>query len=137
MTESIKFGPEWLRNSLIKQEEIVSRPVLSELRYSREEMLGLIDERNSKKSPELIVNGYRNLHIDHFQTPMVLIPCEEERPVSSGHSRTFLNSNIKHGFVNNNNNNWRKNIKEPEQENWRNHDYKDRKEISVFTKYGI
>ena len=128
MSESIKFGPEWLRQSLStsppKQEEIVCRPIMSDHRYSREEMLGLLDERNSRKLPEYIVNGSRRLHINQFQAPMVLIPSDDERPVSSGHSRTFLNSNIKHGFGNNNVNNWRKAVKEPEQENWRNQDHK-------------
>lgn len=129
MSESIKFGPEWLRNSLstspTKQEEIMCRPILSDCRYSREDFLGLLDERNSKKSPEYIVNGYRKLHIEQFQLPMVLKPSDDEKPVQiSGHSRTFVNSNIKHGFPNNNN--WRKSIKEPELENWRSTDHKER-----------
>lgn len=125
MSESIKFGPEWLRNSLCtsptKQEEIICRPILADYRYSREDFLGLLDERNSRKFPEPIVDGFTKLHIDQFQPPMVLIPSDDERPITSGHTRTFLNSNIKHGFANNN---WRKLTKEPEQENWRNTDYK-------------
>ncbi|XP_070509408.1 GRB10-interacting GYF protein 2-like [Chironomus tepperi] len=131
MSESIKFGPEWLRNSLstspTKQEEIICRPILSDYRYSREDFLGLLDERNSKKSPEFIANGYRKFHIDHFQMPMVLIPNEDEKPVvqNNGHSRTFLNSNIKHGYPNNN---WRKNVKEPELENWRSQEHKEKRE---------
>ncbi|KAL7024674.1 hypothetical protein ACKWTF_013159 [Chironomus riparius] len=128
MSESIKFGPEWLRNSLStsppKQEEIICRPIMSENRYSREEMLGLLDERNSRKLPEFIVNGSRRLHTNHYSSPMVLTSSDDEKPVSSGHSRTFLNSNIKHGSSNNNSSNWRKGAKEPEQENWRNQDHK-------------
>jgi hypothetical protein len=131
MSESLKFGPEWLRNSIAtsptKQDDTISRPVLSENRYSREEMLSFCENSNGFKADPH--STCAKMYNDQWQIPLAFQTEErekEEKLVSGGgaapngsHSgRLFVNSNLK-GSVN-----WRKNHipsnEEKLPENWRN-----------------
>lgn len=91
MTESIKFGPEWLRNSVANvssinnsssplassSENITCRPVLSDHRYGREEMLSLCDK--SSRLPDVLTR-FRRLYVGEWQTPLALQPnTDDER----------------------------------------------------------
>lgn len=97
MTESIKFGPEWLRNSVANvstsasctinsnsssvntEQTIISRPVLSDHRYGREEMLSLCDKSN--RVPEVLTR-FRRLYVGDWQMPLALQPnTDDERPL--------------------------------------------------------
>jgi hypothetical protein len=95
MTESIKFGPEWLRNSVANvpttlndqpmnntnnqnsftNSAINPRLQLSENRYGREEMLSLC-EKNPKK-PDILPK-YKKLFVEQPQYPLALTPQTEE-----------------------------------------------------------
>lgn len=94
MTESIKFGPEWLRNSVanvsIDQQSATAlmnslnsaisaaaggRPQLSENRYGREEMLSLWEK--SVKRPEILPR-YKKLYVEEAQCPLALTPQTED-----------------------------------------------------------
>lgn len=131
MTESLKFGPEWLRNSIAtsptKQEETISRPILSDFRYSQEEMLSLCEKVSPK--PE-ILPLYQRMYVDNWQTPLAF-HIEEDKDkmmlntnnsnnssVTSGGGRLFLNSNIKKNWRTNSRNIF--NSEEKQEENWRN-----------------
>ena len=92
MTESIKFGPEWLRNSVANvsssnnnssllaspsSDNITCRPVLSDHRYGREEMLSLCDK--SSRLPDVLTR-FRRLYVVEWQTPLALQPnMDDER----------------------------------------------------------
>lgn len=93
MTESIKFGPEWLRNSVANvstnnnsssplassssSDNITCRPVLSDHRYGREEMLSLCDK--STRLPDVLTR-FRRLYVVDWQTPLALQPnTDDER----------------------------------------------------------
>lgn len=97
MTESIKFGPEWLRNSVANvsssnptsmaptTDSITCRPVLSDHRYGREEMLSLCDK--STRLPDVLTR-FRRLYVTEWQTPLALQPnTDDER--SLGVSTTW------------------------------------------------
>jgi PERQ amino acid-rich with GYF domain-containing protein len=111
MTEAIKFGPEWLRNSVanvststsctinsttsVSTETIISRPVLSDHRYGREEMLSLCDKSN--RVPEVLTK-FRRLYVNDWQMPLALTPnADDERPLGmvsnswgSSHMRSII-----------------------------------------------
>lgn len=124
MSESLKFGPKWLRNTIAtsptKQDEIISRPILSECRFSREEMLSFCESSEFK---EQTYATYPKMFNNQWQTPLAFQTEERERekPMSANETthggRVFLNSNIKHG-----NQAWRKSFTNEEKissENWR------------------
>jgi hypothetical protein len=96
MTEFLKFGPNWLKNKMEGSSETVSKPIISQHRYAREEMLSLCERSEDK--PELL-DSYPKLYIQEFQSPLAFKP-EEEKPAFV-RPRTFLNSYVKNG-------NWRK-----------------------------
>ncbi|KAG5667580.1 hypothetical protein PVAND_015557 [Polypedilum vanderplanki] len=97
MTESIKFGPEWLRNSVANvvapsnnnqqqqqqpqspsTDSIISRPVLSDHRYGREEMLSLCDK--SARLPDALPR-FRRLFVADWQTPLALQPLTDDEQI--------------------------------------------------------
>lgn len=120
MTESIKFGPEWLRNSVANvtpssgggggtaqqhhhqqqqqshhhhnhhtqqqqqspssasDSQIISRPVLSDHRYGREEMLSLCDK--SGRLPDALPR-FRRLFVADWQTPLALQPITDDEQI--------------------------------------------------------
>lgn len=104
MTESIKFGPEWLRNSVANvsnssnpttmtstTDSITCRPVLSDHRYGREEMLSLCDK--STRLPDVLTR-FRRLYVTEWQIPLALQPnSDDER--SLGASTTWGPSHIR------------------------------------------
>ncbi|XP_018902455.2 GIGYF family protein Gyf isoform X1 [Bemisia tabaci] len=80
MTDSMKFGPEWLRN--ITQDTSSSTPTMSgpkyqlaEFRYGREEMLALFDEASAAPEPLKNLSG---LYVDKTQPPLALISVTDE-----------------------------------------------------------
>ncbi|XP_031629871.1 GIGYF family protein CG11148 isoform X2 [Contarinia nasturtii] len=97
MSDSIKFGPEWLRNSMsndtgglssstgmgsgggLSYNSQSTRFPLAEYRYGREEMLSLYDK--NFKIPELLPK-YNKLYIEKMQCPLALLPpsADEEAP---------------------------------------------------------
>lgn len=95
MTETIKFGPEWLRNSVANvssapnstsspapnMDSITSRPVLSDFRYGREEMLSLCDKSN--RQPDILTRFIR-LYVGDWQMPLALQPnLDDERSLGA------------------------------------------------------
>jgi hypothetical protein len=104
MTESIKFGPEWLRNSvanvstsnnsssLAPSSDITCRPVLSDHRYGREEMLSLCDK--STRLPDVLTR-FRRLYVVDWQTPLALQPNTDDDRGSLGSSTTWGPSHIR------------------------------------------
>lgn len=84
MTESLKFGPEWLRNTVAPAVEsshnasIATRFPLAEFRYGREEMLSLFDK--NYKLPE-VYSRYKKLFVEKIQYPLALTPCGTEDEV--------------------------------------------------------
>jgi hypothetical protein len=99
MTESIKFGPEWLRNSVANvvaapannqqqpqqphspsTDSIISRPVLSDHRYGREEMLSLCDK--SARLPDALPR-FRRLFVADWQTPLALQPNTDDEQIGA------------------------------------------------------
>lgn len=104
MTESIKFGPEWLRNSVANvssssnpssiaptSDSITCRPVLSDHRYGREEMLSLCDK--STRLPDVLTR-FRRLYVTDWQMPLALQPnTDDERNL--GTSTTWAPSHIR------------------------------------------
>lgn len=110
MTESIKFGPEWLRNSVANvvsppsnqpqhhhqqshhslhqqqqhpqspSDSIISRPVLSDHRYGREEMLSLCDK--SARLPDALPR-FRRLFVADWQVPLALQPITDDEQIGS------------------------------------------------------
>lgn len=107
MTESIKFGPEWLRNSVANvssstapnstsslapaSDSITSRPVLSDHRYGREEMLSLCDK--SSRLPDVLTR-FRRLYVTEWQMPLALLPnTDDERGL--GTSATWGTTHIR------------------------------------------
>lgn len=110
MTESIKFGPEWLRNSVANvvapssqqqqqhlqqshhnqhhqhpqspssDSQIISRPVLSDHRYGREEMLSLCDK--SARLPDALPR-FRRLFVADWQMPLALQPITDDEQIGS------------------------------------------------------
>ncbi|CAD6237108.1 GSCOCG00002144001-RA-CDS [Cotesia congregata] len=98
MTDSMKFGPEWLRNLAGDScnsggsgggtaNLITPRYQLAEHRYGREEMLALFD-RNCKP-PESII-GQQMFYVEKTQLPLAFIPETEDetRLRSSGLGNT-------------------------------------------------
>lgn len=83
MTESLKFGPEWLRNTVAPAIEGnynvgatgTTKFPLAEFRYGREEMLSLFDK--NFKLPE-VYSKYKKLFVDKIQCPLALTACSEE-----------------------------------------------------------
>lgn len=85
MTESLKFGPEWLRNTVAPtidaaslsstSSNAASRYPLAEFRYGREEMLSLFDK--NIKLPD-IYSKYKKLFVDKIQCPLALTPSTDE-----------------------------------------------------------
>lgn len=107
MTESIKFGPEWLRNSVANvsnsntnssiltpssADSITCRPVLSDHRYGREEMLSLCDK--STRLPDVLTR-FRRLYVVDWQTPLALQPNTDDERGSLGNSSTWGASHIR------------------------------------------
>lgn len=94
MTESIKFGPEWLRNSVANvapsqqqqqpqsplPDSIISRPVLSDHRYGREEMLSLCDK--SARLPDALPR-FRRLFVSDWQVPLALQPITDDEQIGT------------------------------------------------------
>lgn len=106
MTESIKFGPEWLRNSVANVvasapssqqpqqpqhhhqqppqspsiDSIISRPVLSDHRYGREEMLSLCDK--TARLPDALPR-FRRLYVAEWQIPLALQPNTDDDQIGS------------------------------------------------------
>lgn len=79
MTESIKFGPEWLRNMT---DGATTRHTLAKFRYSREEMLSIFDEARQ------LPNSYplfKNLFIDKLQNPLAMTPDTENEVTVEQH----------------------------------------------------
>lgn len=114
MSESLKFGPQWLRKSLSnsppKEEEVRSSVTMAEYRYGKEEMLGIFDGKIIPRIPE-ILPLYKRLYVHTIHVPMAL-EVDEKQPIPQ--TRTFINSNIKHGS-----NNWKKSPNDEPDENWR------------------
>ena len=80
MTDSLKFGPEWLRN-LSSEGNTGGAPKyqLAEHRYGREEMLALFDRNVRAPDPLVKLQG---LYVEKTQTPMALLTMTEEETVS-------------------------------------------------------
>uniref|UniRef100_A0A8D8Y5Y0 PERQ amino acid-rich with GYF domain-containing protein CG11148 n=2 Tax=Cacopsylla melanoneura TaxID=428564 RepID=A0A8D8Y5Y0_9HEMI len=109
MAESMKFGPEWLRNmsqdgnpSAGPAPPITSsgpKYQLADYRYGREEMLALYDEQGVFNSPAVLAlaNIDPMLHSETVQTPVSFIPMSEEetRIYNRGfNSRGFSNPSL-------------------------------------------
>lgn len=96
MTDSMKFGPEWLRNMSSDINGVggggsgaggngggtATIPVkyhLAEFRYSREEMLSLFD-----KTIELLdtLPNFKKLFVEKIQPPLALTPSPDDEVVS-------------------------------------------------------
>ena len=79
MTDSMKFGPEWLRN-LSSEGSTAGAPKyqLAEHRYGREEMLALFDR--NVKAPESLVK-LQGLYVEKTLMPMALLTLTEEETV--------------------------------------------------------
>ncbi|KAK7869595.1 hypothetical protein R5R35_003385 [Gryllus longicercus] len=79
MTDSLKFGPEWLRNlsqdGCAQSSISTPRYQLAEHRYGREEMLALFDRL--VKAPDTLV-GVPALYVEKTQTPLALLQMTEE-----------------------------------------------------------
>lgn len=83
MKESLKFGPEWLRNTVAPTIEPNStastapatRYALAEFRYGREEMLALFDK--SSRLPDVYAK-YKKLFVDKIQCPLALTPSTDD-----------------------------------------------------------
>ncbi|XP_069695255.1 GRB10-interacting GYF protein 2 isoform X2 [Periplaneta americana] len=80
MTDSMKFGPEWLRNLSqdgCTQPSVPSTPryQLAEHRYGREEMLALFD--HMVKAPDPLVS-IPSLYVEKIQEPLALQQMTEE-----------------------------------------------------------
>ncbi|XP_026278076.1 GRB10-interacting GYF protein 2 [Frankliniella occidentalis] len=82
MTDSMKFGPEWLRN--MGQDGCTAPPPMSaptpryqlaEHRYGREEMLALFDMQVKAPDP---LSTFPGLFVDKTQVPLALIQMTEE-----------------------------------------------------------
>lgn len=75
MTESIKFGPEWLRNMSIDPgsgEGVTMRYQWPEFRYGREEML-LLFNKAKQKVPETLPR-FKSLFVENIQNPLAMQP---------------------------------------------------------------
>ncbi|KAL1455521.1 hypothetical protein WDU94_009610 [Cyamophila willieti] len=109
MAESMKFGPEWLRNmsqdgnpSAGPAPPITSsgpKYQLADYRYGREEMLALYDEQGVLNSPAVLAlaNLDPMLYSETVQTPVSFIPMSEEetRIYNRGfNSRGFSNPSL-------------------------------------------
>ncbi|GAB0101008.1 hypothetical protein DMENIID0001_171250 [Sergentomyia squamirostris] len=79
MTDSMKFGPEWLRNMSndtgTGTGNSAQRHQLAEFRYGREEMLSLFDK--NIKVPEILPK-FKNLFVEKIQCPLALTPSTED-----------------------------------------------------------
>uniref|UniRef100_A0A1B0CYM1 Uncharacterized protein n=1 Tax=Phlebotomus papatasi TaxID=29031 RepID=A0A1B0CYM1_PHLPP len=79
MTDSMKFGPEWLRNMSndtgTGTGNSAQRHQLAEFRYGREEMLSLFDK--NIKIPEILPK-FKNLFVEKVQCPLALTPTTED-----------------------------------------------------------
>ncbi|XP_055688107.1 GIGYF family protein Gyf [Lutzomyia longipalpis] len=79
MTDSMKFGPEWLRNMSndtgTGTGTTSQRHQLAEFRYGREEMLSLFDK--NIKVPEILPK-FKNLFVEKIQCPLALTPSTED-----------------------------------------------------------
>ncbi|XP_046396251.1 GRB10-interacting GYF protein 2-like isoform X2 [Ischnura elegans] len=95
MTDSLKFGPEWLR--VLSQDttgtQVASgggvgggggggaphRYQLAEHRYGREEMLALFDRLTvSRSGPDLLLRSFPTLYVEKPQPPLALVQMTEE-----------------------------------------------------------
>jgi hypothetical protein len=118
MAESLKFGPEWLRSTIapaLTKDDTLNRPILSDLRYSREEMLSFYENREI--DPKETVFSYKKLLRNHWEIPLSFQSDEREKEVEKPvitQSRLILNSSLK-----NNGGNWRRAPEEKHAENWR------------------
>lgn len=87
MTDSMKFGPEWLRNLSGDScstggsggggttTSSTSRYHLAEHRYGREEMLALFDRNNKPPEP---LTTFSALYVEKTQLPLALIQMTED-----------------------------------------------------------
>ncbi|XP_029660632.1 GIGYF family protein CG11148 isoform X1 [Formica exsecta] len=81
MTDSMKFGPEWLRSGGSSgggggtTSLSTPRYQLAEHRYGREEMLALFDRNN--KPPELLTT-FAALYVEKTQLPLALVQMTED-----------------------------------------------------------
>ncbi|XP_026465050.1 GIGYF family protein CG11148-like [Ctenocephalides felis] len=80
MTDSLKFGPEWLRNLSQDGPSAGSggggpKYQLAEHRYGREEMLALFDKTLGQ--PELL-GKFKSLYVERLQPPLALAPTQED-----------------------------------------------------------
>lgn len=85
MTDSMKFGPEWLRN--LSSEGNTStlsgggtRYHLAEHRYGREEMLALF-EQSLKLRPPHSMSTFKTLYVEQALNPLALAPMTEDENV--------------------------------------------------------
>lgn len=79
MSESIKFGPDWLRNMSIAG---------GECRYGREEMLSHFDKAK-QQLPEILPR-FKNLFVAIAQSPLAMTPdTEDEVTVKHKHVSNF------------------------------------------------
>lgn len=142
MSESLKFGPEWLRNTISTSpprtqtcEAVMSHPILSEIRYSREEMCSIFeggflrDGENSVKYESIPHVWYR----EEFQMPMNFRDDDSKRTyaddiedylcgATNNTRRIFINSQLKQNAARGGSSKpqWRnKQPGEKSKENWR------------------
>lgn len=83
MTDSMKFGPEWLRN-LSSEGTTGSSSVarnaqytLADHRYGREEMLALF-EQSQKIRPPASISNFKSLFVDQALNPLALAPATDD-----------------------------------------------------------
>nr|CAI5830189.1 unnamed protein product [Callosobruchus analis] len=83
MTDSMNFGPDWIRNLSSEGSTAITgggttggtRYQLAEFRYGREEMLALFD-KNAK--PPASVTNFKCLYSEQCLSPLALLPTSEE-----------------------------------------------------------
>lgn len=84
MKESLKFGPEWLRNTVApaietNSSQMIAAPAtrypLAEFRYGREEMLALFDK--TARLPDVYAK-YKKLFVEKIQLPLALTPSTDD-----------------------------------------------------------
>ena len=112
MTDSIKFGPEWLRNTISSTTENVpystktsnsqcnhnslsninqafTKYPLAEFRYGREEMISLFEKTLSP--PDIFV---KKMFVDKLQHPLALIPTNDDDFFQNSPQIVIIKKNI-------------------------------------------
>ncbi|CAH1962279.1 unnamed protein product [Acanthoscelides obtectus] len=88
MTDSMNFGPDWIRNLSSEGSTGITgggtgggtRYQLAEYRYGREEMLALFD-KNAK--PPASITNFKCLYSEQCLSPLALLPTTEEEMLAS------------------------------------------------------